>query len=87
MADAFSAMTAERPYRDPLTVEDACAELENNAGSCFDPRIVEIFVAEVRRRPPTRALQPVGVALAQLDAAGHGTPRRPTSSPSGSAPT
>lgn len=86
VADAFSAMTAERPYRDALTVEDACAELENTAGSCFDPRIVEIFVGEVRRRPPSRSLQPVGAALAQLDATGPGIPRRPTSRPTGSTP-
>jgi len=52
VADSFSAMTAERPYRGRMAVEDACSELEACAGTQFDPRIVAAFVAAVRRRPP-----------------------------------
>ena len=52
VADAFSAMTAERPYRGRMPVEAACAELEACAGTQFDPRVVAAFVAAVRRRPP-----------------------------------
>jgi diguanylate cyclase (GGDEF)-like protein len=52
VADSFSAMTADRPYRARLSVEEACAELERWAGTQFDPEIVRLFVAEVRRRPP-----------------------------------
>ncbi|MDQ4071972.1 MAG: HD domain-containing protein [Actinomycetota bacterium] len=51
VADSFSAMTAERPYRGRMPLEAACAELEACAGTQFDPRIVAAFVAEVRRRP------------------------------------
>lgn len=67
VADAFSAMTADRPYRETMTVEQACAELERSAGSWFDPEVVELFVDEVRRRPPTRTVQAVGAALRGLD--------------------
>jgi HD-GYP domain-containing protein (c-di-GMP phosphodiesterase class II) len=66
VADAFSAMTADRPYREHMTVEDACAELTRLAGSWFDANVVELFVEEVRRRPPKRTLQPVGAALRGL---------------------
>ncbi len=52
VADSFSAMTADRPYRGRMPVEDACTELEACAGTQFDPRVVTAFVAAVRRRPP-----------------------------------
>ena len=51
VADAFSAMTADRPYRSRMPLEDACDELERHAGTQFDPEIVRIFVEEVRRGP------------------------------------
>lgn len=51
VTDSFSAMVSERPYRDPMTPEEACKELENCAGTQFDPEIVRIFVEEVRRNP------------------------------------
>lgn len=44
VADAFDAMTFERPYREvPLTFGEACAELEDGAGSQFDPRLARLF--------------------------------------------
>jgi HD-GYP domain-containing protein (c-di-GMP phosphodiesterase class II)/GGDEF domain-containing protein len=53
VADAFSAMTEDRPYRARMSVADACAELEACAGSQFDPDVVREFVDAVRRRPET----------------------------------
>jgi len=51
-ADAFSAMTADRPYRRRMALEEACAELERCAGTQFDPVVIRLFVEEVRKRPP-----------------------------------
>ena len=46
VCDAFDAMTSKRPYRSPVSAEDAVAELRRCAGTQFDPRVVEAF-AEV----------------------------------------
>lgn len=53
VADAFSAMTSERPYQKRMSIEEACTEIERNVGVQFDPEISRIFVEEVRRNPPT----------------------------------
>jgi diguanylate cyclase (GGDEF)-like protein len=52
VADAFSAMTSDRPYSKARDPEEACVELERCAGEQFDPEVVRLFVEEVRRRPP-----------------------------------
>ena len=44
VADAFDAMTSERPYRKALSAEEALSELERNAGTQFDPAVAEAFV-------------------------------------------
>jgi HD-GYP domain-containing protein (c-di-GMP phosphodiesterase class II) len=45
VADAFDAMTSDRPYRKALTLDVAIAELLENSGTQFDPAIVEIFTS------------------------------------------
>jgi hypothetical protein len=45
-------MISDRPYRERMTVDEACAELESCAGTQFDPEVVKVFVEEVRRNPP-----------------------------------
>ena len=45
--DALHAMTSDRPYRAAMPLCDAVDELEGNAGSQFDPGVVEALVAEV----------------------------------------
>ena len=42
--DAFNAMTTDRPYRAALTLEEALAELQRNASTQFDPRVVDAVV-------------------------------------------
>ncbi|PYP61873.1 MAG: two-component system response regulator [Gemmatimonadetes bacterium] len=44
VADAFDAMTSERPYRPSLPVERALNELRDGKGIQFDPEVVEAFV-------------------------------------------
>jgi diguanylate cyclase (GGDEF)-like protein len=43
VCDAFDAMTSDRAYRRALSTEAALAELGDNAGTQFDPDIVEAF--------------------------------------------
>jgi putative nucleotidyltransferase with HDIG domain len=43
VADAFDAMTSDRPYREALPYEEALDELRRNAGHQFDPRCVAAF--------------------------------------------
>ena len=44
VADAYDAMTSNRPYRDAMTRENAVRELVNNARTQFDPNVVDVFV-------------------------------------------
>jgi diguanylate cyclase (GGDEF)-like protein/putative nucleotidyltransferase with HDIG domain len=43
VADAFDAMTSDRPYRAAMQHEEAMAELRGHAGLQFDPRCVTAF--------------------------------------------
>jgi HD-GYP domain-containing protein (c-di-GMP phosphodiesterase class II) len=44
VADAYEAMTADRPYRRALPVAVAQEELRRNAGGQFDPAVVDAFL-------------------------------------------
>jgi diguanylate cyclase (GGDEF)-like protein len=57
VADAFDAMTEDRPYRKAMPVVDAIAELKRFSGTQFDPTIVEAFLAVLKRtgRYPAQA--------------------------------
>ncbi|MBA4115346.1 MAG: HD-GYP domain-containing protein [Rubrobacter sp.] len=50
-ADAYDAMTNDRPYREALTHEQAVAELEANSGGQFDPEVVEALIAVLLEHP------------------------------------
>ena len=54
-ADAFDAMTSDRPYRrSKLTIGEALAEIKNNAGSQFDPQIACLFIKTIRTQNPIK---------------------------------
>ena len=48
VADAFVAMTSDRPYRDALSLEEALQEIRRGAGKHFDPDLVDTFLMTVR---------------------------------------
>lgn len=47
IADAYDAMTSDRPYRQALSHEQAAAELRRFAGIQFDPQLIEKFITLV----------------------------------------
>ncbi len=47
VADSFEAMMSDRPYRKALPVAEAIKELELNAGTQFDPIVVEAFLTAI----------------------------------------
>jgi HD-GYP domain-containing protein (c-di-GMP phosphodiesterase class II) len=64
VADAFDAITNHRSYQPALSVEFATQEITSNAGTQFDPGVVEAFltVAEAGKLPlSAAALQPIEV--------------------------
>lgn len=44
IADAYDAMTNDRPYRKALTREEALSEIKKCSGTQFDPRLVDMFL-------------------------------------------
>jgi putative nucleotidyltransferase with HDIG domain len=75
VADAFEAMTAQRPYRmTPLTAEQALGELRKFAGIQFDPVVVDAFVrtpwvegvSDPGRMPEPRAIPLIAQAANRM---------------------
>ncbi len=52
VADAYDAMTADRPYRKGLPRKQAEAELLIHSGTQFDPEVVDYFVNHVQDKKP-----------------------------------
>jgi putative nucleotidyltransferase with HDIG domain len=50
VADAFDAMTSDRPYRPARAPEQALAEILRNSGSQFDPSVVKAFLSVYQTR-------------------------------------
>lgn len=50
--DSFRAMMSDRPYRKALTEAEALAELQNGAGSQFDPELVALFIDSISGEQP-----------------------------------
>ncbi len=64
--DAFDAMVGgpakedQRPYRQPMSHDDAVAELRRHAGTQFHPGVVSVFVAILERE---RQLEAAGIPI------------------------
>jgi diguanylate cyclase (GGDEF)-like protein/putative nucleotidyltransferase with HDIG domain len=48
VADVFSAMTSDRPYRKALDEDEALTEIERSAGTQLDPGVVQAFLLAFR---------------------------------------
>jgi len=51
LADAWDAMTTERPYHRALDLDEAFAEVRGGRGTQFVPEVVDAFFSVVRKRP------------------------------------
>ena len=60
VCDAYDAMTSVRPYRSPLTADEAIAELHRGRETQFEAQVVDLFVAAL-----TEQREPDGPLLAQ----------------------
>jgi diguanylate cyclase (GGDEF)-like protein/putative nucleotidyltransferase with HDIG domain len=55
VVDAYDAMVSRRPYKEPVSIAAAEAELRRCAGTQFDPLVVEIFLGVPKNVEPGRA--------------------------------
>jgi HD-GYP domain-containing protein (c-di-GMP phosphodiesterase class II) len=60
VADAFVAMTSERPYRRAMAVGDALEELTSKSGTQFDPEVVAALRRALDARPDLVTAQSPG---------------------------
>jgi diguanylate cyclase (GGDEF)-like protein/putative nucleotidyltransferase with HDIG domain len=49
IADSFDAMTTSRPYRNVMSIDYAVRQIEDNAGSQFDPLLAHIFISLIKQ--------------------------------------
>ena len=59
VADAFDALTSDRPYREGRKVESALDELRANAGTQFCPRVIAALEAIYREEPEVLGAAPL----------------------------
>jgi putative two-component system response regulator len=55
VADAWDALTNDRPYRQARTENNALTELGRHAGTQFDPVVIDAFIRSVTAADRTRA--------------------------------
>ncbi len=63
--DAFNAMTTDRSYRAAMSLDEAIAELQANAGTQFSPVVVDALMGVLRTDPLSAGMRgPRAVAAA-----------------------
>mgnify|MGYP001087613986 CR=1 FL=1 len=55
VADAFDALTSDRPYRPAMSREEALAEIKRSMGTQFDPVVTDAFLRIMNRKSKTHA--------------------------------
>ena len=66
VADAFDAMTSDRPYRKGFTEDYALTELHANIGSQFDGRVVDAFMKAYRSgKVAMRKERPISILMSK----------------------
>ena len=58
LADAYDAMTSDRPYRMAMTGEKALATIQESSGKQFSPQMTSIFQEIVRKQNPAGGIVP-----------------------------
>src|SRR5205085_4013104 len=52
IAQVFDELTADKPERISLSFNEAVQQIEQQAGTAFDPTLTEIFCRTIREQPP-----------------------------------
>jgi HD-GYP domain-containing protein (c-di-GMP phosphodiesterase class II) len=52
IAQVFDELTAEKPERISLSFNEALQQIEQQAGTAFDPKLTELFCRTIREQPP-----------------------------------
>ena len=52
IAQVFDDLTAEKPDRTSLPINEALQQIEQQAGTSFDPTLTELFCRTMREQPP-----------------------------------
>jgi putative nucleotidyltransferase with HDIG domain len=55
-ADAFDAMTSQRPYRKPMSIQEALLEMKRCSGTQFDPDVVKVLEKVINAMASSRGL-------------------------------
>lgn len=70
IADAFDAMTSDRPYRSAWTDDKAYAELRNCIAIQFDEKLTKIFIEEHRKKKHIQSQSPFWGEISEKKAIG-----------------
>ncbi len=76
IADAYHAMTHDRPHKRSMSHDNAIIELRRHAGTQFDPELVGLFCDLFAHNAPTA--DPTIVAMTAIDTASMGIAMDPT---------
>jgi putative two-component system response regulator len=52
ITQVFDDLTAEKPERTSLPINEALQQIEQQAGTAFDPNLTELFCRTMREQPP-----------------------------------